>query len=138
MQCSDNQKKEIKFFFDKLCIKYELSSFFDNIVAKLYETDVLITRSGAGSVNDVILTKIPTIFVPFPSSTNNHQYYNAYYLNKKNAALLIEQKDLNSEKSIFTVINLIINSNQQINLIKKLQEIKIIDTNQLMFTHLND
>ena len=34
----------------------------------------LITRAGAGTINDVMLTKIPTIFVPLPSSSNNHQF----------------------------------------------------------------
>ena len=52
--------------------------------------------------------------------------------------LLIEQKDLNSERSLSTIIELINNFNQQINLIKNLQEIKSFDTNQLIFKHINE
>ena len=73
-----------------------------------------------------------------PSSSNNHQFNNANYLKQRNAALLIEQKDLNSKKSLSNIIALISNVDQQINLIKNLQEIKSFDTNQLIFKHLNE
>jgi len=138
IQCPESQKEEIQASFNKLSIKYELRYFFCNFVEKLYETDVLIARAGAGTVNDVIFTQTPTIFVPLPSSANNHQFYNANYLKQKEAALLIKQEDLNSKQSLSTVIKLINNFNQQINLIKKLQEIKNFDTNKLIFKHLND
>lgn len=138
IQCPDSQKKEINDSFDKISIQYELRNFFDNFVEKLCQCEVLISRSGAGTVNDVILTQTPTIFVPLSSSANNHQFYNANYLKQKDAALLIEQKYLKSEQSLATVIELISNFGQQINLIKNLQEIKSFDTNQLIFKHLND
>ena len=59
-------------------------------------------------------------------------------MREKNAALLIEQKDLKSEKSLLTLIELINNFEQRINLIKNLQEIKSFNTNQLILKHLND
>ena len=138
IQCPENQKDEIRFCFNKLFKKYELKNFFDNFAEKLFETDVLISRAGAGTINDVIFSQTPTIFVPFPSSTNNHQFYNANRLIKERAALLIEQKDLKSNKSLSTIIELISNFDQQIRLIKKLQEIEIFDTNELIFKHLNE
>ena len=59
-------------------------------------------------------------------------------MKQKKAALLIEQKDLISDHSLSTIIELISNLGQQINLIKNLQQIKTFDTNQLIFKHLND
>ena len=138
IQCPDSQKKEISNFFDKLSVKYELRSFFDEFIKKLYESDVLITRAGAGTVNDVISTKTPAIFVPLPSSANDHQFYNANFLKQKKAALLIEQRDLNSQESLSIVIELISNIKKQNDLIKNLKKIKSIDTNQLIFKYLND
>ena len=138
IQCPDSQKKEICKFFDKLSVKYELRSFFDEFIKKLYESDVLITRAGAGTVNDVILTKIPAIFVPLPSSANDHQFYNANFLKQKKAALLIEQKYLNSQESLSKVIELISNITKQNDLIKNLQKIKNFDSNQLIFQYLNE
>ena len=138
IQCPNSQKEEINISLGKLSIKYELRYFFDNFIEKLYESEVLITRAGAGTINDVILTQIPAIFVPLPSSADDHQFHNANYLKQKKAALLIKQKDLDSKQSLLTIIGLISNFKQQINLIKNLQEIKSFDTNQLIFNHLND
>ncbi len=138
IQCPESQKEEIKKSFDKLLIKYDLRYFFDNFHEKLYESEVLIGRAGAGTINGIILTQIPSILVPLPSSSNNHQYNNADYLKQRKAALLIEQKDLKSKQSLFSIISLIDNIEQQINLIKNLQQIKSFDTNQLILNHLNE
>ena len=99
---------------------------------------MLISRSGAGTINDVIYTQIPAIFVPLPSSMNNHQFQNANYLKNNNAAYLIDQKDLNSNKSLSVIIDLITNLETQNKLIKKLQEMKNFDTNTLMFKYINE
>ena len=138
MQCPEIQKEEIKKSLDKLLIKYELSYFFHNFHEILYESEILIGRAGAGTINGIILTQIPAILVPLPSSSDNHQYNNANYLKQRNATLLIEQKDLNSEKSLFSIISLINNLDQQNHLIKNLQKIKSFNTNQLIFKHLNE
>ena len=138
IQCPDSQKKEICNFLDKLSVKYELRSFFDEFIKKLYESDVLITRAGAGTVNDVISTKTPAIFVPLPLSANEHQFYNANFLKQKKAAFLIKQKNLNSQESLSIVIGLISNIKKQNDLIKNLKNIKSFDTNQLIFKYLNE
>ena len=138
IQCPDSQRNEVKYCFDKLFKSYELKHFFNDFVKKLYETDILIARAGAGTVNNVIFSQTPTIFVPLPSSTNNHQYFNANYLKQINAALLIEQKELKSDKSLSILIELINNLGQQNSLIKHLQKIKSFDTNRLIFKYLND
>ena len=138
IQCPDFQKKEIHENFDKLNIKYEIKSFFNNFIKKLNQTDILIARAGAGTVSDVIFTQIPTIFIPLPSSTNQHQFYNANFLIKKNAALLIEEKDLSHNNSLLTIMELINNFEQQINIIKNLQKIKSLDTNKLIYNYLNE
>ena len=48
------------------------------------------------------------ILIPYPSSANNHQKHNALELVQKNAAELIEQKDMN-QKLINTIEHLLIN-----------------------------
>ena len=59
-------------------------------------------------------------------------------MKQKKAALLIEQKDLNSQESLLIVIELISNIKKQNDLIKNLKKIKSFDTNQLIFKYLND
>ena len=57
-------------------------------------TDLMVSRAGASTMSEIMALGIPTIFIPSPYVTNNHQYKNADDLVKKDAALMIEEKDL--------------------------------------------
>ncbi len=137
MQCPNSQIKEFSEIFENLQIKYDLRNFYDNILEKLYQTDILIARSGAGTINDVIFTQIPTIFIPLPSSANNHQFYNARYLQDKKAALIINESEISNHKSYLVIKKLIEDINQQKSIIKNLQKIKNFDTNSLIYKQMN-
>ena len=60
IQCPLNQSNEVREFFDKLDIPCVIKHFFDNFIEKLNQTDILITRAGAGTINDV--DKLTLIF----------------------------------------------------------------------------
>ena len=106
---------------------------------KLNQTDILIARAGAGTINDVIISQIPTIFIPLPSSANDHQFQNAQYLQNKKAALIITENelDLDNDQSYLIIKKLIENNDQQISMIKNLQKIKNFDTNSLIYKLMN-
>lgn len=57
--------------------------------------DIIISRSGAMTTNEVAITQKPAIFVPFPFATENHQEYNAKVLANVGAAKIILDEDLN-------------------------------------------
>ncbi len=67
-------------------------------------SDMIISRSGANTIAELMTTNIPAILVPFPKAINNHQYYNARYLEEKNKAFIVSDSDLN-ENIIFDTIN---------------------------------
>lgn len=59
--------------------------------------DGIICRAGATTLAEITALGIPAIIIPSPYVTANHQFYNASMLEQKNAALMIEEKDLNAE-----------------------------------------
>lgn len=63
----------------------------------LKNVDVIISRAGATTIAEIISSKTPAILIPSPYVANNHQYYNALDLSSKNAAIMIEEKDLTKE-----------------------------------------
>ena len=63
-------------------------------------TDLMISRAGASTMSEILSLNVPTIFIPSPYVTNNHQYKNAMDLVNKNAALILEEKDLDKDKLI--------------------------------------
>ncbi len=96
----------------------------DNIIFKIYPyinemdeiyafSDMIISRSGANTIAELITTNIPAILVPFPQAINNHQYYNARYLEEKNKAFIVLDKDLN-ENIIFDKINQLLKNDKEL------------------------
>lgn len=55
--------------------------------------DIVISRSGAGAVNEVCLLGKAAIFVPLPTAAEDHQTANAKSLSTRGAAMLIADKD---------------------------------------------
>lgn len=63
---------------------------------KMYKvSDLCITRAGALTINELIITKKPSILIPLPYATENHQLYNAKVLEGAGCATIIEEKNLN-------------------------------------------
>jgi UDP-N-acetylglucosamine--N-acetylmuramyl-(pentapeptide) pyrophosphoryl-undecaprenol N-acetylglucosamine transferase len=48
--------------------------------------DLMISRAGASTISEIIAQGIPSILIPSPNVTENHQYYNAMELVENNAA----------------------------------------------------
>lgn len=59
-------------------------------------TDLVIARSGATTVSEIIACGKPSILIPSPYVPQNHQYYNALSLSENNATILINEKELTS------------------------------------------
>jgi UDP-N-acetylglucosamine--N-acetylmuramyl-(pentapeptide) pyrophosphoryl-undecaprenol N-acetylglucosamine transferase len=53
--------------------------------------DLVIARSGASTVAELIASKVPSILVPYPHATGNHQKANAKVLEKLGASVLLEE-----------------------------------------------
>ncbi len=70
-------------------------SFTNEIAALMQNSDLIISRSGSGSINEIIKTRIPSILIPYPSAKNNHQEKNALILTSKGSSIMLQQnKDL--------------------------------------------
>lgn len=80
--------------------------------------DLVICRSGASTLAELAAAKKPSILIPLPSAADDHQKKNALSLVSKNAARMIEQKDLTPE----TLFNLIEELRNQQGALRKMSE----------------
>lgn len=94
----------------------KVNKFIDNMQAAYSACDLLISRAGATTIAEVLSLGVAAVFIPSPNVAENHQYHNAKSLFDKNAAILIEDKNLKSEIRD-TVLKLINNE-------AKLQELR--------------
>jgi UDP-N-acetylglucosamine--N-acetylmuramyl-(pentapeptide) pyrophosphoryl-undecaprenol N-acetylglucosamine transferase len=56
--------------------------------------DIIISRSGSGSIFEIAAVGKPSILVPLPSAAGNHQSKNAYAYAETGAAEVLEQENL--------------------------------------------
>jgi len=96
-QCQKNQKNQLSDFYKKNKIAHELFNFTDNIIEYYLKSNVVITRSGASVLGELININTPFISIPLPSSADNHQYKNAEFYLKKGYGYLLEEKDIKNK-----------------------------------------
>ena len=96
-QCQKEQNEQISQFYQKAQIDYELFNFTDKIIDYYFKANLVITRSGASVLGELINIKIPFIAVPLPTSADNHQYKNAVFYKKKGYGYLLNEKDIKNK-----------------------------------------
>ena len=69
--------------------------------------DLVINRAGASTISELQVKGMPSILIPSPNVAENHQFFNAKTLSDKNAAILIEEKDLSGESLIAAIKSII-------------------------------
>ncbi len=84
----------------------------------LKKTDLIITRAGASTIAEITAIGIPAIMIPSPYVTHNHQLKNAKVLERENACILIEEKDL-EYKSLLNTVDLLLTDEKLITEMKK-------------------
>ncbi len=112
-QCLKKQVDLLSNIYKKANIDYEIFHFTDKITNYYSKANLVITRSGASVLGELINVKVPFISIPLPSSADNHQLKNAEFYKKKGYGLLIEQKNIKYE--LFNVIHSIFNDQLQLN-----------------------
>ncbi len=77
--------------------RYRLIGFLDNFHDAIAAADLVVSRSG-GSVFEVAAIGRPSILVPYPYATNDHQAKNARWLADAGAAVLLSDADCDGER----------------------------------------
>ncbi|NPV91486.1 MAG: undecaprenyldiphospho-muramoylpentapeptide beta-N-acetylglucosaminyltransferase [Firmicutes bacterium] len=63
----------------------------------LAAADLIVCRAGASTLAEITVRGIPSILVPYPFASENHQEYNARALERAGAAEVLLDRDLNGE-----------------------------------------
>jgi len=120
-QCQVEQNNQLSEFYKEKKIDYEIFNFTNKIIEFYSKANLVITRSGASALGELINIKIPFIAIPLPTSADNHQFKNAAYYKKKGFGFFIEEKDINYQlydliKSIYrdksSIKNILANQSQ--------------------------
>jgi len=92
----------------------KLVPYLDDMLGVMKSTDLIISRAGASTISEITALGLPSILIPSPYVTHNHQEENAKVLENNGASILLKEKDLN-EKNLLNNIDLILNDTKKYN-----------------------
>lgn len=78
-------------------VQADCVAFIDDMAAAYAQADLVICRAGASTVTEVACAGVAALFVPFPHAVDDHQTVNAQFLAGRDAALLLQQRDLSAQ-----------------------------------------
>ncbi|MBT4879952.1 MAG: undecaprenyldiphospho-muramoylpentapeptide beta-N-acetylglucosaminyltransferase [Alphaproteobacteria bacterium] len=108
-QCREELLETTCTDIEKLGISHEISPFFRDMTQKLGKAHLVICRAGASSVTELIVTSRPSILVPLPHATDDHQTKNARHIETVGGGYVFPEKSLSpkalAEKLSFLLSN---------------------------------
>jgi len=97
-QVREEDMARVRAVYDRLKINAELAPFFSDLPARLASHDLVVSRSGAGTVAELAAVGRPSILVPLPGSIDQDQFANAGVLAQANGAIRIAQADFTPDR----------------------------------------
>ena len=94
----------------------------------LAAADIVICRSGASTLAELEAAGKASILIPSPIVAGNHQFHNANVLGNAGAAVVIEQKDVTSDKIISIIKEFLANKGKIAVMSQKAAELAVKDT----------
>ena len=129
-QTGKNDLQKCQEFYHANNIDAVVFDFDKEILEHMTKADFAVSRSGASSLWELCALGIPTLFIPYPHASSNHQYFNAKFLQDEKLCILKMQNELdNGDKIVEEILNTNLEeiSNKLIKMIKKDGVKQIID-----------
>ena len=77
--------------YDQLRLRAAVHPFFARMDLALGAATIAISRAGASSLAELAAVRLPSVLIPYPAATDNHQFHNARAYEQSEAAVLLEQ-----------------------------------------------
>lgn len=90
----------------------EIVAFTDQMPIYLAAADLVISRAGSATLNEIIASGTPSVIIPSPNVANNHQFHNAKVIDKYGMGVVIEEKDVTLDLIEHTLRDLYVSPNK--------------------------
>jgi UDP-N-acetylglucosamine--N-acetylmuramyl-(pentapeptide) pyrophosphoryl-undecaprenol N-acetylglucosamine transferase len=78
-------------------VRADVRPFIEDMSEAYAWADLVICRAGALTISELAAAGVGAILVPFPAAVDDHQSWNAQYLVREGAAVLIPDRELTAE-----------------------------------------
>jgi len=90
-QTGEGQLQETQRRYERCGIEALAVTFIDEIAAVLFESDLVVCRSGGTTLAELALAGTPAVLVPYPDAADDHQIANAKVFTAAGACRLIDE-----------------------------------------------
>jgi UDP-N-acetylglucosamine--N-acetylmuramyl-(pentapeptide) pyrophosphoryl-undecaprenol N-acetylglucosamine transferase len=90
-QCRSEDIDRVRAAYDDMGVVLEVATFFDDMAARLGQAQLVICRAGASSIAELAVSGRPSILVPYPHATDDHQTANARAVEEAGAGWLMHE-----------------------------------------------
>ncbi|OIK14031.1 undecaprenyldiphospho-muramoylpentapeptide beta-N-acetylglucosaminyltransferase [Bacillus sp. MUM 116] len=105
-----------------------IKPFIHNMPEVLAGIDLVVSRAGATTLAELTSLGIPSILIPSPYVTNNHQEKNARSLSENGAAKILLEKDLNNKSLVESIDQILLNKEKLKEMKNKAKKIGVPDS----------
>lgn len=90
-------------------LAYRVAPFTHNAATWMAASDLALTRGGAGTISELLVTGVPMLLVPYPAAADDHQRANAHYTAAAGAGVVVPQDSLGTQRLCELVERLLLN-----------------------------
>lgn len=94
----------VKKFYNENKLKSQVSSYYYDIFNLYFAADLVISRAGASTITELLVTKTPNILIPYPFATEDHQTKNAEFLKQFGFSEIYQEKNFDKDKFCDSVL----------------------------------
>ncbi|MEE8557345.1 MAG: undecaprenyldiphospho-muramoylpentapeptide beta-N-acetylglucosaminyltransferase [Myxococcota bacterium] len=88
-QTGERHLEEVRDAYRTAGVSAEVVPFLEDVPERLSRADLVVARSGASTVSELCAAGVPSILVPYPFATDDHQMANARALSRVGAAVVV-------------------------------------------------
>lgn len=108
----------------------EMKEYFYNMPTLMAAADVMISRAGASTCNEIAAAGLPCILIPSPNVTNNHQEKNARVLEARKGAVVLLEKDCTAQALYAQIQSLLADPQRRAEMGRNLHEMVTLDSTE--------
>ncbi len=108
--------------------RIDMREYIYNMPTLMAAADVIISRAGASSCNEIAAAGVPAILIPSPNVTDDHQTKNARVLSDRGGAVLLPEKDCTPQAMYREICALLADDGRRENMRVALRQDVILDS----------
>ena len=112
--------------------------YVENLARIMKRSNLIVSRAGASTLSEIIALKIPSILIPSPYVPNNHQYKNALSLVEKDAAILIEEKNLKGDILVRKIDSILYDESKILQMKRNLEELSVKNSATMIYESIKE